>query len=91
MKNPFEFIETVKHLPVISDDSYHEVTVKVRKEDVNLIPSLTIKFIINTADFRIDRGYLSITDRDQENLKEYKVDEGNFIYYNSKKVEVSLT
>jgi len=85
LKNPFEFIETVKHLPVISEDSYHEVSIKVQKEDKNLIPSLTIKFIINSTEFRIDQGYLTITDRNQDNLKEYKVDEGNFIYYNAKK------
>lgn len=78
-------METVKHLPVISNDSYHEVTIKVNKEVNNLIPALSIKFIIDTTNFRIEKGYVSILEREQPNLKEYKVDDSNFIYYNSNK------
>lgn len=78
-------METVKHIPVISDDSYHEVSIKVTKESKNLIPDLTIKFIIDTANFRIKQGYVCISDRQQPNLKEYKVDDSNFIYYNAAK------
>lgn len=86
MSNPFEFIEIVRDYPVISDSSYHTVTVNVQEEPNNYIPRIKIKFIIDTSNFRIARGYLELVDRQEKTeLKEYKVDAGNSIFYNSKK------
>lgn len=85
MSNPFEFIEIVKDYPVISDSSYHTIIVNAQEEQNNYIPRIKIKFVVDSSNFRIERGYLELVDRQEKELKEYKVDEGNSIFYNSKK------
>lgn len=74
-------MKIVEDYPIISDTSNHEINIVVSKDPSNHVPNLKIRFIIDSVNLRIQKGYLELSDRPQGNLREYTVDEGNTVFY----------